>query len=56
MTQFNAPGPARSRPDADSDIYTVLLIIAALALLVSAIYVGYRAYTLFGSLLPPGGG
>ena len=50
------PGSTRgSRPSADSDIYTALLCVAFLFLLVATIYVGYRAQTLFGGLLPPGG-
>lgn len=47
-------GPRVTRPT-DNDIYTVLLIIAFLALLVATIYVSYRAVTMFGGLLPPGG-
>ncbi|MCK4341291.1 MAG: hypothetical protein KAY37_06160 [Phycisphaerae bacterium] len=51
-----SPGPGRSsRPSADSDVYTALLCVAFLFLLVATIYVGYRAQTLFGGLLPPGG-
>ncbi len=49
-------GPARTRPSGDSDIYTVLLIIATLFLLFATIYVGFKAVTAFGSLLPPAGG
>jgi hypothetical protein len=47
-------GPRTVRP-ADNDIYTLLLIISALFLVVAAIYVGYRAVTMFGGLLPPAG-
>lgn len=54
MTSFK-PGPSGSRPSAESDIYTVLLGIAVVALLCATVYVGYRAVTLFGRLLPPGG-
>jgi hypothetical protein len=53
-----ASGPSsvgRSRADADSDVYTVLLLVAFLSLLLATIYVGYRAVSLFGGLLPPGG-
>lgn len=52
-------GPQVSRSsavDAESDVYTVLLCIAFLTLLAATIYVGYRAMTLFGTILPPGGG
>ncbi len=50
-------GSARSiaRPKADSDIYTALMLVAFLFVLVATIYVGYRAMTLFGSVLPPPG-
>lgn len=47
-------GPGR-RQDGDSDVYTVLLIVAFLSLLLSTVYVGYRATTMLGGLLPPGG-
>jgi hypothetical protein len=48
--------PARiSGPSADSDVYTVLLLVALLSLLSATIYVGYQAVRLFGGLLPPGG-
>jgi len=50
-----ATGPSSSRPTADNDIYTVLVVIAFLSLLLSTIYVAYRAITMFGTLLPPGG-
>lgn len=40
---------------AESDVYTVLLCIAFLSLLSATIYVAYRAVTLLGGLLPPGG-
>ena len=49
-------GPQGSRPSAESDVYTVLLCVAFLALLAATIYVGYRAVTLFGGFMPPGGG
>jgi len=55
MTTINT-GPGRtSRPSGESDIYTVLLCVAFLFLLAAVAYVGYRAHTLFGGLLPPGG-
>ncbi len=34
----------------------MLLLISFLFLLVGTIYVAYRAVTMFGGLLPPGGG
>lgn len=49
------PGPVRTGPTADSDVYTALLCIAFLFLLAATVYVGYRAMTVFGGLLPPGG-
>jgi hypothetical protein len=52
-------GPVTSRgarPDADSDVYTVLMLIAFLFVLTATIYVGYRAVELFGTILPPPGG
>ena len=47
-------GSARStvRPRADSDVYTALMLVAFLFVLVATIYVGYRAVTLFGNVLP----
>lgn len=48
-------GTGSSRPSAENDIYTALVIVAFLFVLVAATYVGYRAQTLFGTLLPPGG-
>ena len=51
-----SPGLGRaSRPDAESDIYTVLLMVAFLSLLLATVYIGYRAVTMLGGLLPPGG-
>ncbi len=50
-----SPGPARTRPRAENDIYTALLCVAFLFLLVAAIYIVFRAVTLFGTVLPPGG-
>jgi hypothetical protein len=47
-------GPS-SRSTGESDIYTALLAVAFLFLLAATGYVGYRAVTLFGGLLPPGG-
>jgi hypothetical protein len=48
-------GPGRSGPAAENDIYTVLVLVAFLFVLVATIYVAYRAQTMFGSVLPPGG-
>lgn len=49
------PGPRASRPSGESDVYTALLGVAFLFLLVATIYVGYRAQTMLGGLLPSGG-
>ncbi|MGD8452956.1 MAG: hypothetical protein PVJ57_14145 [Phycisphaerae bacterium] len=50
-------GPARtsSRPAAENDIYTALVVVAFLFVLAATLYVGARAMSLFGSLLPPPG-
>lgn len=49
-------GPARtSRPAADNDVYTALMVVAFLFVLAATLYVGTRAMILFGSLLPPPG-
>lgn len=55
MTQLNNPGPSRSRPAPENDIYTVLMLAAFVCILAATIYVGYRAMSLFGTLLPPPG-
>ncbi len=47
--------PRSSRSSGGSDVYTVLMVVAFLSLLGATIYVGYRASTMFGGLLPPGG-
>ncbi|MFH1745793.1 MAG: hypothetical protein ABIG44_01985 [Planctomycetota bacterium] len=44
-----------SRPTVESDIYTTLMLVAFLFVLVATIYVGFRAMTLFGTILPPPG-
>jgi hypothetical protein len=49
------PGPGSARGGGDNDVYTGLIVIAFLFVLTATIYVGYRAQTLFGMLLPPGG-
>lgn len=50
------PGPARPTGiAAESDIYTVLLLVSSLSLLGAVIFVAVRATAAFGSFLPPGG-
>jgi hypothetical protein len=48
-------GPQRAEPQT-SNIYTVLIIIATVFAAVAAVYVGYRTFELFGTMLPPAGG
>lgn len=48
-------GPRGSRPRAENDIYSALMLVAFLFMLAATVYLGYRATALFGSLLPPGG-
>ncbi len=49
-------GPARGAgPKAENDIYTALMCVAFLFVLAATIYLGFRAQTMFGTLLPPGG-
>ena len=50
-----ASSPGGPRSTADNDIYTALVFVAFLFTLFATVYVAYRATTLFGSLLPPGG-
>lgn len=40
---------------ADNDVYTALAVVSFLFLLAATIYVGYKAFTLFGGLIPPAG-
>lgn len=55
MSQIS-PGPGRPRPaDAENDIYTALMAIAFLFTLSATVYVAVRSFTLFGTILPPGG-
>lgn len=54
MSTIGSPGPGSVRPG-ESDVYTVLIFVAFLFVLTATIFVGYRAQTLFGALLPPGG-
>jgi hypothetical protein len=55
MSTISTPGSGLARPSAENDIYTVLIVVAFLFVLTATIYVGYRAQTLFDTLLPPGG-
>lgn len=54
MSTMNT-GPGPSQTSGENDIYTALTVVAFLFVLAATIYVGYRAVTLFGSLLPPPG-
>lgn len=54
MTNLST-GPRSSRSSGESDVYTALMLVAFLFLLFATVYVGYRAVTMFGGLLPPGG-
>ncbi len=56
MAKSAQPSTVRSSgPRAENDIYTVMMVIAFLYALATTIYVAYKANSLFGSLLPPGG-
>lgn len=55
MSQVSSASSGLSRPSAENDVYTALIVVAFLTVLTATIYVGYRAQTLFGTLLPPGG-
>lgn len=56
MAKSTSPAGARSSgPRAENDIYTALIFIAFLFVLTATIYVAFKATTLFGSLVPPGG-
>jgi hypothetical protein len=48
-------GPRGTRPRADNDVYSALMLVAFLCMLAATVYVGYRASLLFGTLLPPRG-
>jgi hypothetical protein len=54
--QSGASGPQQPELQAQSNIYTVLVIIATLFTAAAAIYLGYRNLELFGTVLPPPGG
>lgn len=56
MAKIGSSPVRGSSAPADNDIYTGLLLAAFLMLLVSLVFVAYKAITLFGTLLPPGGG
>ncbi len=49
-----SPGRA-ARMSGENDVYTVLTCVAFLFLVAATIYVGFRAQTMLGGLLPPGG-
>lgn len=55
MSIMTNPGGGPQRTSGDNDVYTALTVVAFLFVLFALIYVAYRAQTLFGSLLPPGG-
>ncbi len=56
MAKSAQPSTVRSSgPRAENDIYTAMMVIAFLYALATTIYVAYKANSLFGSLLPPGG-
>ena len=46
-------GPHVPPPD---DLYTTLLIVAAVVLFAGILFIGVRSQGYFGSLWPPGGG
>ncbi len=54
MSMMNTPGPG-SRSGGENDVYTVLVLIAFLFVLIATIFVAYKAQSLFGTILPPGG-
>lgn len=58
MSQFNTGPVPGGMPEIrpGTDLYTVLLIIAAALLFGTTIYVAVMTQILFGSLLPPSGG
>lgn len=55
MSQMTTPGGMSAPRAAESDVYTVLMLIATLCTLTATIYVAYRMTAFFGTLLPPGG-
>lgn len=55
MSQFTAgpaPGGGPHVVPPETDVYSVLLIIATVLLAMGTIFVAVRTYQLFGSLLP----
>lgn len=56
MTRLATTGLASGARQAENDVYTAMMMVAFLFVLAAALYVGYRALSLFGTLLPPGGG
>lgn len=55
MTKLGSGAVRGQRPAAENDVYTVLMLIAALFMLAALIYLIVRAMALFGTVLPPGG-
>jgi hypothetical protein len=55
-TPSTGPGRTIARPKAENDIYTALMVVAFLFVLTATLYVGFRAMTLFGTVIPPPGG
>jgi len=53
MASTGPKGPQLAAPD---NLYTMLLIIAAVLLLIGIIYISVRSFQLFDSLWPAGGG
>lgn len=49
MTQFNPNTMAASRAPGRPNVYTLMLLIAFLALVTACIYVVFRHHTLFGN-------
>jgi len=56
MTQLGNGGQQIVRTKPRSNIYTILVMIAALCLLGATIYVAWRQMDLYGSLFPPSEG
>ncbi len=54
MSQLGSMGSGQ-RAAGENDVYTALAFVAFLFVLTATIFVGYKAQTLFGTLLPPGG-
>jgi hypothetical protein len=55
-TPSTGTGRTITRPKAENDIYTALMVVAFLFGLAATLYVGFRAMSLFGTLVPPPGG